>query len=66
MPSRSESVNVEHYLEQLATFIHGALFFGHVLGVIHNVRKRNWCDVTIHGGTAVYDFLSAMKHWRRL
>lgn len=52
-------------LQALACFVHGALSSLHVLGVLYNVRRRNWWDVAIHSTVAVYDFRAAIHHGRQ-
>jgi hypothetical protein len=51
-------------LHALACFVHGALTALHVLGAIYNCRRRNWKDVAIHVGAALYDARSVRHHYR--
>lgn len=52
-------------LDSLACFVHGVLFALHSLGVVYNVRRRNWWDISIHTSAAIYDLWATQKHWRR-
>ena len=57
--------NEESQLESLAKMVHGALFAGHILGVVYNLKKRRYLDVAFHTAAAAYDLVSAMRHSRR-
>lgn len=52
----------ERQLEALGVFVHGMLAGLHLLGVVHNVRKRNWIDVAAHASAAAYDIWAANEH----
>lgn len=56
----------ERQLQALGVFVHGALTFGHLLGIMHNWRRRNWFDVAAHGAAATYDIYAVTKHMRQL
>lgn len=51
----------EVQMEELAIFIHGALFSFHMLGVLYNLRRGNRFDVLAHVLAAAYD-ANAMHH----
>lgn len=48
-------------MAELAIFIHGLLLGLHAIGVLYNLRRRNWWDVAAHAGAAAYD-ASALHH----
>jgi isopentenyl phosphate kinase len=52
-------------LETLAAVVHGGLAFGHALGLIFNIRRKNRVDAAIHGAALVYDVYACIKHARR-
>lgn len=54
-------------LDTLAAFVHGVTAFGHLLGVIYNLRrsKRVDLDVVAHSLALTYDLYAAAKHARR-
>ena len=45
-------------------FVHGVLSAFHTLGIVYNVRRRNWWDVAIHTACVVYDTKSAIHHYK--
>ncbi len=51
-------------LEILAAFVHGALAFGHALGLVYNLRRRQWIDSAIHTAALIYDTRAAVLHAR--
>jgi len=53
-------------LEILSTFVHGSLFFGHSLGVLYNLRKRNYKDTFVHVLAGAYDLFSTISHYRKI
>jgi hypothetical protein len=50
----------------LASFVHGAMFFGHTLGFIFHASKGKWGHATIHAGAAIYDGISVLRHTETL
>ena len=52
-------------IETLAVFVHGALAFGHLLGLVFNVRRRNGFDSLAHAAGVIYDTAAAVGHARR-
>ena len=56
----------ERQLQQLGVFVHGVLVGLHTLGIVYNLKRRNWLDVCIHGGAAIYDTWAVAKHLRAL
>jgi hypothetical protein len=59
-------MNERDHLEELGVFVHGMLASFHLLGVVYNMRKRNWSDTIIHGCGVIYDTVAVTKHMRRL
>lgn len=51
-------------LEKLAMFVHGMLAGLHLLGVVYNVKRKNYLDVTAHAAAFIYDIHAASKHSR--
>lgn len=51
-------------LESLAMYVHGALAFGHTLGLVYNVRKKNKFDSVAHGLALAYDLWATYRHWQ--
>lgn len=49
-------------VETLAAFVHGALAFGHALGLVYNARKGNKVEVVIHAGALAFDVYATVKH----
>lgn len=52
----------EEHIEDLAKYIHGAMAALHGLGLVHNLKRRNWRDAAFHAGFFVYDALATYKH----
>lgn len=50
-------------LDALGAFVHGALAFGHALGLVYNARRGNKVDVAVHGAALLYDLWAARKHY---
>lgn len=59
-------VNPRTQMAELGVFVHGALTFGHLLGIIYNWRRRNWFDVGAHTAAAAYDVWAVEKHIKEL
>lgn len=57
---------VNREVETLAVAVHGALAFGHLLGLFYNVRQRNAFDSIAHGAAFIYDAWAVRKHARRI
>lgn len=47
----------------LAACVHGFLTFGHLLGVLYNVKRKNRVDVAIHTACIVYDARAVRHHY---
>lgn len=47
-----------------AAFVHGFLVFGHLLGIVHNVRRRNRVDIGMHAVALGYSLRSVRHHLR--
>jgi len=56
------SAHHDQHIEELAIFVHGSLAALHMLGMVHNLRKRNWIDVVAHGLALAYDSWAVSKH----
>jgi hypothetical protein len=56
----------DRQLQVLSVFVHGALTFGHLLGIAYNWKRRNWFDVTAHTAAATYDIWATHKHLTNL
>jgi len=46
----------------LGIFVHGALSAFHLLGVVYNVRRRNYWDIAIHAAGIAYSARSTLHH----
>lgn len=53
-------------IELFAAFVHGGLSVLHILGSIHNWRRGNWIDFTIHTLVVGYDITSTVRHAKAL
>jgi len=51
-------------LEKLAVFVHGVLAGLHLLGVVYNIKRRNYFDITAHSAAFVYDVYAAGNHMK--
>lgn len=47
-----------------AAFVHGALCFGHALGIVYNLKRRNRLDVIVHALALGYSLRSTRHHVR--
>lgn len=56
----------EQQLQYLGIFVHGVLSGLHILGIVYNAKRRNWLDVTAHGGAALYSGWAVAKHMQAL
>lgn len=54
----------EKELEMLSAFVHGALAFGHFLGILYNFRRRNWKAVLVHSIALSFDLYCALIHYK--
>ena len=52
----------EQDIEYLATFVHGVLAGLHALGIVYNIKRRNWIDVAAHSAAMSYDMFATAKH----
>ena len=55
-------VKAEQDIEYLATFVHGVLAALHALGIVYNIKRRNWFDVAAHSAAMSYDIWATAKH----
>lgn len=51
-------------LESLAGFVHGSVAFGNVLGVLFNLRRRQWRWCALHVAGVVFHVIAARNHAR--
>lgn len=51
-------------LHVLGAAVHGFLAMGHAIGILYNLRRRQWKDAAIHAVVFVYDLGSAISHHR--
>ncbi len=56
------AIKAEQDIEYLATFVHGVLAGLHALGMIYNLKRRNWVDVAAHSAAMSYDLWATAKH----
>jgi hypothetical protein len=56
------AVKAERDIESLAAFVHGVLAGLHALGIVYNVKRRNWFDVAAHSAAMSYDVWATAKH----
>lgn len=52
----------DRLLEDMATAVHGAAASLNLLGLVFNLRKRNWFDVAIHLAAGAYHARAAVHH----
>lgn len=52
-------------LEELATFVHGALATLHLLAAAYHLRRQHRLEGVLHLAAATYDVVSAQRHLRR-
>lgn len=57
---------VDAELERLAIFVHSVLATFHCLGIVYNVRRKNWWDVAAHTLAACYDTQAALHHKKKI
>jgi hypothetical protein len=57
------TIKSEQDIEYLATFVHGVLAGLHALGIIYNIKRRNWLDVAAHSAAMSYDMYATAKHF---
>lgn len=48
---------------EIACFVHGVLVAFHALGLLYNVKRRNWLDVGAHSLGVAYDLKSVHHHY---
>ena len=56
----------DRQMQEIALMVHTLLTAGHALGIVYNVKRRNWFDVAAHTAAAVYDVGAIRKHMRAL
>ena len=53
-------------MEGYAAFTHGAIAFGNLLGLIWNVRRRNWTWAAIHAAGVAAHVYATCEHVREV
>ena len=48
----------------LAMFVHGSLAALHLLGVIYNLKRRNWKTACFHISAFAFDLWACYEHWK--
>ena len=56
----------DRQMQEIALMVHTLLTAGHCLGIVYNVKRRNWLDVAAHTAAAAYDVSAINKHMRTL
>lgn len=56
----------EHQMQSLGIFVHGVLTGLHALGLMYNLKRRNWFDAAAHTAAAAYSLSATAKHIRAL
>lgn len=51
-------------VEVLSAFVHGALALGHLLGVLYNIRHRNWRTTVFHTAAFTFDLWATGEHYK--
>ena len=59
---KNKPENYYKELNSLAAFVHGSLFALHGLGMLYNLKRKNWQAAAIHGATGIWDFVCAVGH----
>ena len=62
MAKRFEKTESE--MQVFAGFVHGALFGLHALGVVYNVKRKNWQAAAIHLSVGLWDGLATYSHMK--
>ena len=55
MPRRKE-------IDNIAAFVHGSLFSLHMLGLVYNLKKKNYLYSAIHAAVGIFDVVGTMRH----
>lgn len=56
----------ERQLQVLGVFVHGVLAGLHALGIIYNLRRRNYSETAIHTAAATFSVVATTKHMRKV
>lgn len=51
-------------VEIIAVFLHGVLALGHAVGILHNLRRRNYKAVLFHACAFLGDCYAVYIHWK--
>lgn len=54
----------DRFMEELAGSVHAVLAAFHLLGIVYNIRKKNWLDVVVHGVVCAYDAVASYRHMK--
>jgi len=49
-------------LHTVASFVHGALFSLHALGLVYNLKRKNYKVALFHFAAASFDLVSTKEH----
>lgn len=63
------AAKAEQNIECLASFVHGLLAGLHALGIVYNIKRRNWLGAAAHSAGMSYDIWATVEHidaWERL
>ena len=66
MSVRADGRFHDRQLAELALVVHVALAGLHVLGLLYNLRRRNWWHVAAHASAVAYDGWAAVQHIKEL
>ena len=54
----------EKDIQVFAAFVHGALFGLHALGVVYNIKRKNWQAAAIHFTVGMWDCIATKNHMK--
>jgi hypothetical protein len=56
----------ERQMAELGVFVHGVLASFHLLGLVYNVRRKNWPETVAHSAALTFDAYAVRKHIRQV
>lgn len=56
----------DNEIDVLGTFIHGCLASLHCVGIVYNLRRKNYADTTIHTLVFCYDLYATYRHYKNV
>mgnify|MGYP001605913284 CR=1 FL=1 len=62
MKNLEKDLEKEIEIESLATFVHGALFSLHCLGLYAALRNKKYTPSFIHGTFLIYESIAMLRH----